>query len=92
MPKEVKELLVENVPSERQEFPDFKFLLAIIKENKITTADKLQAYLQKSISSLEKKLEVKKRGNSTINRQRVKLAKNLDGFKLCQRLANEYLG
>ncbi len=89
--KEVKALLIEKVPIERQDFPDFKFILTIISNNKIATVEQLQSYLNKNVLALESKLSRQKGANPTINRKRVKVAKALDSLRLCQRLVKDYL-
>ncbi len=91
MPKEVRELLMENVPFERQDFPDFKFILTLISKNKFTTVEQLSGYLDREILASEGKLSGQKRANSTINRQRINVVKTLDGLRLCQRLIKDYL-
>ena len=89
--KELKGLAARKIPFERQEFPDFKQLIAIIAKNKLPTAAKLQAYLEKELYETEGLLAEQKRAGPTIGRQRVNVMKKLDSLRQCQKLVRSYL-
>ena len=89
----IKQTLSQKVPQDIQQMPEFKILLAIIKKEKLISADELKVHIDAQIKQHRNEINKYQKTNpsGTMRRVLADSTKKLDYYELIKKKVLKYL-